>query len=139
MQRLFIAPVVALCLAQLTACAGAQAQAASTTAPELVTKAPRRSVADVHKAFVAHQSLIYTIYGLYLETPAAAEQRRGRIVVSLTITPTGDVADVHITSTTFDCRQLNFAVEEAIKTMQFGPADGAAFTVSSYPINFSPS
>jgi len=98
-------------------------------APPVVTTAPRVVQAPVavrHVARAAPEALV----PVYMPSPrypiaALRAQREGRVVLSVTVTPEGDVTGVTVGRSSGDL-DLDRAAEEAVRNWRFAAADNRA-------------
>lgn len=63
----------------------------------------------------------------------------GKIVISLTIAPSGAVTDCKLVSSTFNDPDLERKIIQRVMLMNFGAKSVPSFTYPNYPINFLPS
>lgn len=95
----------------------------------------RRSREDVTITFDQHKGALYALY--------ARERRRspdleGRIVLRITIAPSGEVTDVQVLSSELNSPSLESGIVARIKMFRFEAMDVDEMIVT-YPIEFLPS
>lgn len=96
-----------------------------------------RTLEEIQLTFDRNKSAYYAIFNRAArENPSIGA---GKIVVSLTIAPSGAVTDCHLVSSSFNDPDLERRVIERVKLMNFGAKDVPPFTYPNYPINYIPS
>jgi TonB family protein len=99
------------------------------------SKTGRRSADEVERVFQKNKGVIFNIYNRALrQNPALA----GKVVVELTIAPSGAVTAVKIVSSELGDEALERKLALRIKRFKFSQADVAEIVVT-YPIDFLPS
>lgn len=94
-----------------------------------------RSIEDIKLVFDRNKGSIYTIYNRALRDDPTLQ---GKVVVKLTIAPTGQVLDVQIVSSELRAPDLERKLLVRIKQFDFG-ARSVDTMVVTYPIDFLPS
>jgi TonB family protein len=94
-----------------------------------------RSIEDIKLVFDRNKGSIYTIYNRALRDDPTLQ---GKVVVKLTIAPTGQVLDVQIVSSELRSPDLERKLLVRIKQFDFG-ARSVDTMVVTYPIDFLPS
>ena len=110
---------------------------ASTTQKSTSTSGSggRRSADEIERVFQKNKGGIFNIYNRALrKNPSLA----GKVVVELTIAPSGEVTGVNILSSELGDEALERKLLLKIKRFKFSPANVAEITVT-YPIDFLPS
>jgi hypothetical protein len=100
------------------------------TSPTLPAK-PMRSMDEVRKAFEARAP------GLKRLNATRQSTNAGRIVVTFTVDPGGQVVECRILSTDFDDRAFNAAVVAEVWRLWLEKRDVGEFVVAEYPIEFT--
>lgn len=96
-----------------------------------------RTLEEIQLTFDRNKGAFYAIFNRAMrENPNIGS---GKIVVSLTIAPSGAVTDCKLVSSTFNDPDLERKVVQRVMLLNFGPKDVPPFTYPNYPINFLPS
>jgi len=99
------------------------------------SKAGRRTADEIERVFQKNKGAIFNIYNRALrQNPALA----GKVVVELTIAPSGEVTEVNIVSSELGDEALERKLVLRIKRFKFSQADVSEIVVT-YPIDFLPS
>lgn len=96
-----------------------------------------RSLEEVQMVFEKQKMAFHALFSRALRGFGGA--RSGSVVVSLTISPKGEVVDCKIVSSSFRNAELNEKLLLRVRMMKFESRDVPEFTYSSYPITFIPS
>ena len=94
----------------------------------------RRTEEEIQLVFDRNKGALYTIYLRELRQNPGAH---GKIVVRLTIAPSGAVKNCTIVSSEFANPEFGQKIVARVKLMDFGPKDVGDFTID-YPIVFFP-
>jgi TonB family protein len=94
-----------------------------------------RSLEEIRLVFDRNKGSIYTIYNRALREEPALQ---GKVVLKLTIAPTGQVSDCQIVSSELRSPELERKLLARIKQFDFGAKD-VEIMVVTYPIDFLPS
>ena len=97
--------------------------------------ASKRSADEIERVFQKNKGAIFNIYNRALRKNPALE---GKVVVELTIAPSGEVIRVNILSSELGDPALERKLVVKIKRFKFSKANVAEITVT-YPIDFLPS
>lgn len=93
-----------------------------------------RSEENVQIVFDRNKSKIYNVYNRALRSNPSLQ---GKVVLSLTIAPSGKVTKCTIVSSELNDPALEKKLVQRVKLLNFGPAEVATTTIS-YPIDFFP-
>lgn len=94
-----------------------------------------RSLEEIQLPFDRAQGSFYAMYIRALrENPGLS----GKVVLSVTIAPSGKVTDAHIVSSELGDAELERKILARVMLLDFGPKDVPAFTYPNYPIRFQP-
>ena len=97
--------------------------------------AAKRSADEIERVFQKNKGGIFNLYNRALrKNPSLA----GKVVIELTISPSGQVTAVKVLSSELDDKKLERKLVVKIKKFKFSKANVAEITVS-YPIDFLPS
>jgi len=118
-------------------------QVASTVAPAAVAEAKTRSQGkkaarsdtDIQLVFDRNKSALYALYNRALRNNPALQ---GKVVLRLTIAPSGEVTKVELVSSELGDPDLERRLLLRVKQFDFGARDVEPVTIT-YPINFLPS
>ena len=99
------------------------------------TASGRRSTDEIERVFQKNKGGIFSIYNRALRKNPSLE---GKVVVELTIAPSGEVIGVNILSSELNDEKLERKLVLKIKRFKFSKANVAEITVT-YPIDFLPS
>jgi outer membrane biosynthesis protein TonB len=94
-----------------------------------------RSLASIQAVFDRNKGALYTLYNRALRRDPSLE---GRVVIKLTIAPSGKVTDIRLVSNGLDNDRLVHQIIDRIRLFDFGEADVKATTLE-YPLDFMPS
>ncbi len=94
-----------------------------------------RSIEDIRLVFERNKGSIYAIYNRALRDDPALQ---GKIVLKLTIAPSGEVTDVRIESSELKSPELERKLLARIKQFDFG-SKAVEPMVATYPVDFLPS
>ncbi|HVT36170.1 MAG TPA: AgmX/PglI C-terminal domain-containing protein, partial [Nevskiaceae bacterium] len=92
-----------------------------------------RTLEEIQLAFDRAKSAFYIIFDRAARNNPNITT--GKIVVSLTIAPDGQVTDCHVVSSTFGDPDLENKIVQRVKLINFGAKDVPVFTYPNYPIN----
>lgn len=94
-----------------------------------------RSLDEIQLTFDRAQGSFYAMYIRALrENPGLS----GKVVLSVTIAPSGKVTDAAITSSELGDPELERKILARVMLLDFGPKDVPSFTYPNYPIRFQP-
>jgi periplasmic protein TonB len=79
-----------------------------------------------------------TLYSLYERARRTTQDLQGKLVLQITISPTGDVIDVKIVSSELNNPELEAKIVSRVKTFKF-ESNGEKPVTVTYPIEFLPS
>ena len=94
-----------------------------------------RSIEDVRLVFERNKGAIYAIYNRALREEPGLQ---GKVVVRLTISPTGQITDARLESSELKTPDLEAKLLARIRQFDFGAKDVAELSIS-YPLDFLPS
>ena len=94
-----------------------------------------RSIEEIKLVFERNKGAIYAIYNRALRDEPSLQ---GKVVLSLTIAPSGEVTDVKIASSELKDGELERKLLARIRTFDFGAKDVERMVVS-WPVDFLPS
>ena len=94
-----------------------------------------RSIEEIKLVFERNKGAIYAIYNRALREDPALQ---GKVVLSLTIAPSGQVADLKIASSELRAPELEAKLLARIRQFDFGAKDVAQMVVT-WPVDFLPS
>lgn len=94
-----------------------------------------RSIEDVRLVFERNKGSIYAIYNRVLREEPGLQ---GKVVVSLTIAPGGNVVECRIVSSELKTPELEGKLVARIRQFDFGAKDVETMVVS-WPVDFLPS
>lgn len=94
-----------------------------------------RSLEEIKLVFDRNKGAIYTIYNRALRDDPSLQ---GKVVLKLTIAPSGQVLDCQIISSELKAAELERKLLARIRQFDFGPKDVDTMVVT-YPIDFLPS
>lgn len=96
-----------------------------------------RTLEEIQLTFDRNKGAFYAIFNRAMrENPGLGA---GKIVVSLTIAPSGAVTACTLVSSTFNDPELERKIIQRVMLLNFGAKDVPSFTYPNYPINFLPS
>lgn len=96
---------------------------------------PSRSIEEIKLVFERNKGAIYAIYNRALRDEPGLQ---GKVVLSLTIAPSGEVTAVKIVSSELKAAELEAKLLARIKSFDFGAKDVDVMVVS-WPVDFLPS
>ncbi len=99
------------------------------------TKAKRSADEDVTLVFEKNKG---SLYSLYERARRTTQDLQGKLVLQITISPSGDVIDVKIISSELNNPELEAKIMSRVKTFKFD-ANGTKSVTVTYPIEFLPS
>lgn len=123
------ASIVGLALALLSLSAGADSNAVSLHRTD-------RTLEELQQTFNGASGAIFKLFQAY--TADFPKTKQGRIVVSLTIEPSGLVSDCHVVTSNLNSKLLEAAIVANVRLLTFGTRDTPQFTYPNYPITFRP-
>lgn len=94
----------------------------------------RRTEEEIQLVFDRNKGALYTIYLRELRVNPDAH---GKLVVRLTIAPSGAVKSCTLLSSEFGSEEFGGKIVARVKLMDFGPKDVGDFTID-YPVTFFP-
>jgi TonB family protein len=97
---------------------------------------PSRTYEEVSLVFDKNKGAIYSLYSRALRQNPTLQ---GRVVLEITIDPSGRVAECKIVSSELNSPELEGKLIERVKLLNFGARDDVEVLVVPYPIDFLPS
>lgn len=94
-----------------------------------------RSIEEIKLVFERHKGAIYAIYNRALREDPSLQ---GKVVLRLTIAPSGDVVDVRIVSTELNAPDLENRLLARVRQFDFGAKEVEQMVVT-WPVDFLPS
>lgn len=94
-----------------------------------------RTLSEIQLVFDRNKAAFYALYNAALRRNPNAQ---GKIVVSLTIAPSGQVTDCHVVYNNMGDKTLEAQVVARVKMLDFGAKAVPEFTYPNYPIHFVP-
>ncbi len=94
-----------------------------------------RSIEEIKLVFERNKGAIYAVYNRALREDPGLQ---GKVVVSLTIAPSGSIVDVRIVSSELRAAELESKLLARIRQFDFGPKDVDQMIVT-WPVDFLPS
>ena len=94
-----------------------------------------RSIEEIKLVFERNKGAIYAVYNRALREDPSLQ---GKVVVSLTIAPSGSIVDVRIVSSELRAAELESKLLARIRQFDFGPKDVDQMIVT-WPVDFLPS
>jgi TonB family protein len=94
-----------------------------------------RSIEEIKLVFERHKGAIYAIYNRALREDPSLQ---GKVVLRLTIAPSGEVADVRIVSTELNAPDLENRLLARVRQFDFGAKEVEQMVVT-WPVDFLPS
>ena len=98
------------------------------------TRAAGRSIEEIQMVFDRNKGAIYSVYNRALRQDPALQ---GKIVLRLTIAPSGKVTRCDVVSSELHDVALEKKISQRIKLFDFGSKDVSQVTIN-YPIDFLP-
>ena len=95
-----------------------------------------RTSEEIQMVFDKHKGVVYTIYNRALRKNPTL---RGKVVLEITISPSGNVTKVRIVSSELNDKKLERKLVARIKMFSFSAKRNVDTTVVTYPIDFLPS
>jgi TonB family protein len=114
--------------------AGTTAAAAGTSGKDRAGRSAGRSIEEIQMIFDRNKGAIYSIYNRALRQNPALQ---GKVVLQLTITPSGKVTRCTVVSSELDDTALGTRIAQRVKLFDFGAQDVNEVTIT-YPIDFLP-
>jgi TonB family protein len=115
--------------------AGTAATTAGTgSSKDRAGRSAGRSIEEIQMIFDRNKGAIYSIYNRALRQNPALQ---GKVVLRLTITPSGKVTDCTVISSELDDAVLGDKIAQRVKLFDFGAQDVNEVTIT-YPIDFLP-
>lgn len=96
-----------------------------------------RSLDEIQLAFNRSKGAFYSIFNRAARRDASI--KAGHVIVSLTISPAGQVTDCSLVSSSFRNAQLERKLLQRVKLLKFEAREVPVFTYPNYPINYVPS
>jgi outer membrane biosynthesis protein TonB len=96
---------------------------------------PARTDEEIQIVFDKYKATLYRIYNAELRKNPTL---RGKIILRITIDPSGEVSACTVQSTDLASSQLTAQIVERIKKFNFGPKEKVGRTTILYPIDFLP-
>jgi TonB family protein len=103
-------------------------------APDADSSPGYRTDREIQDVFDKNKSALYSIYQRALRHDPALQ---GKVVLKLTIAPSGEVTAVSIESSELGDPEFERKLSERVKRFDFGPDGGEPLTIT-YPIDFLP-
>ncbi len=94
-----------------------------------------RSIEEIKLVFERNKGAIYAVYNRALREDPSLQ---GKVVVSLTIAPSGSIVDVRLVSSELRAAELESKLLARIRQFDFGPKDVDQMIVT-WPVDFLPS
>jgi TonB family protein len=110
------------------------ARAAPTSRQRETKRGASRSIEEIQTVFDRHKSAIYILYNRALRTNPSLQ---GKLVLSLTIAPSGKVTAITLVSSELRDPALEAKLIRRIKMFDFGASPVETVTIT-YPIDFLP-
>jgi len=95
-----------------------------------------RTSEEIQMVFDRHKGAVYRIYNRALRKNPTL---RGKVILEITILPSGKVEKVHIVSSQLNDKKLERKLSARIKMFNFGAKEDIDTVVVTYPIDFLPS
>lgn len=99
-----------------------------------IGRSAQRDLEKIQITFDRNKSAIFSMYNRALRT---SPDLQGKVVLKITIAPSGKVTDIFIVSSELADTELESKLIQRIKLINFGSEDVPAFTFN-YPIDFYP-
>jgi len=96
---------------------------------------PGRTDEEIQIVFDRYKATLYRIYNTELRKNPTL---RGKILLRITIEPSGELSLCEVESTDLASPELVAKIVERVKRFNFGPKDGVPKTTILYPIDFLP-
>lgn len=96
---------------------------------------PSRTDEEIQLLFDRYKAALYRIYNTELRKDPSL---RGKMVLRISIEPSGVVSACSVESCNMNAPQFNEQIVERVKKFNFGPKDGVPKTTILYPIDFLP-
>ena len=96
---------------------------------------PSRTDEEIQLLFDRYKAALYRIYNTELRKDPTL---RGKMVLRITIEPSGAVSACAVDSCNMNAPDFNTQIVERVKKFNFGPKDGVPKTTILYPIDFLP-
>jgi TonB family protein len=96
---------------------------------------PSRTDEEIQILFDRYKAALYRIYNTELRKDPTL---RGKMVLRITIEPSGAVSACSVASCNMNAPDFNAQIVERVKKFNFGPKDGVPKTTILYPIDFLP-
>jgi TonB family protein len=114
--------------------AGTAAAASSSDGRDKAGRSAGRSIEEIQMIFDRNKGAIYSIYNRALRQNPTLQ---GKVVLKLTITPSGKVARCTVVSSELDDEALGGKIAQRVKLFDFGAQEVKEVTIT-YPIDFLP-
>jgi len=114
--------------------AGTAATPASSAGKDRAGRSAGRSIEEIQMIFDRNKGAIYSIYNRALRQNPALQ---GKLVLQLTISPSGKVTRCNVVSSELDDAALGRKIAQRVGLFDFGAADVNEVTIT-YPIDFLP-
>jgi TonB family protein len=98
------------------------------------TRAAGRSIEEIQMVFDRNKGAIYSVYNRALRKDPTLQ---GKVVLRLTIAPSGKVTNCEVVSSELHDSALGKKISQRVKLFDFGSKDVSEVTIS-YPIDFLP-
>ena len=96
---------------------------------------PSRTDEEIQILFDRYKAALYRIYNTELRKDPTL---RGKMVLRITIEPSGPVSACAVESTNMNAPEFCAQIVDRVKKFNFGPKDGVPKTTILYPIDFLP-
>ncbi len=113
---------------------GAGEGGSGSGADDGIGRSAQRDLEKIQITFDRNKSAIFSMYNRALRT---SPDLQGKVVLKITIAPSGKVTDIFIVSSELADTELESKLIQRIKLINFGSEDVPAFTFN-YPIDFYP-
>jgi len=114
---------------------GSGARMAGTGSAPAAPSAMARSEEEIQEILDRNKGAMYTLYNRELRKDASLQ---GKLVLSITIAPTGNVTRCEILSSELDAASLEQQLVALIKRIDFGSKPGVPAVTTKLPIEFLP-
>ena len=94
-----------------------------------------RSQEEIQEVLDRHKGALYALYNRELESDPSLQ---GRVVLSLTISPSGNVTDCRVTASELDSSAFQSKLVQRMRAIDFGPKPEAPTVTTTVPIEFLP-
>ena len=113
---------------------GAGEGGSGTGSDDGIGRSAQRDLEKIQITFDRNKSAIFSMYNRALRS---TPDLQGKVVLKITIAPSGKVTDIYIVSSELADTELEKKLIQRVKLINFGSEDVPIFTFN-YPIDFSP-